>query len=571
VFLSFLNGFLETLQVALLYPLLSSGLDIEGTGERSFFFSVLNDLADVIPVRDILVANCILFLIVTILYFILRVFYTDISLRTTVRIASDMKRKVFAKYRSSDYQFFVDNKQGDLLYKASSAPDSATIGIENMVRFPVEIVFSVFVLTLLFSVSWKATLIVIVCGVGYYCFTRYLSLKVSYVSGTGMRDASQSENVALNEYITGIKQIKAAEAFSRWESLFARAVMKKWGLWRRNLYWAQISQKILELLLFVAVAVIVLVLWYRYPDSFISLIPMFSVFAFALLKIMPRLSVLGSEWMKIMNSLPHLEAVFDLLNDDTYMRIRNGPRHFEKLNSGIEFKHVTFSHKGRDFALRDVSLVIPRDKLTAIVGPSGSGKSTLADLLLRLYDVDEGSICIDGVDIREYDLSSLLGKIGFVGQEAFVFNASVTDNISFGMEYSTEELLRAAELAHAHEFVGYLPDGYATKLGDRGTKLSGGERQRIAIARAMIRKPQILILDEATSSLDNVSEEIVQQAIDKVSESCTTLAIAHRLSTIRNADAIYVLDKGRIVEHGTHDELIGRKGKYWELYSRSES
>lgn len=569
--LSLLNGFLETMQVALLYPLLSSGLDIEGTGENSFFFGVLHDLADVIPVRDILVANCILFLIVTILYFIVRVFYTDISLRTTVRIATDMKRKVFAKYRSSDYQFFVDNKQGDLLYKASMAPDSATIGIENLVKFPVEIVFSAFVLILLCSVSWKATLIVVACGVVYYCFARYLSLRVSYVSGTGMREASQSENVALNEYITGIKQIKAAEAFSRWESLFSQAVVKKWGLWRRNLFWAQISQKILEVLLFVAVAIIVLVLWYRYPDSFLSLIPMFSVFAFALLKMMPRLSVLGSEWMKIMNSLPHVEAVFDLLSDDTYAKIKPGTKRFEKLNSGIEFKHVTFSHKGRDFALRDVSLVIPRDKLTAIVGPSGSGKSTLADLLLRLYDVDEGSICIDGIDIREYDLSSFLDGIGFVGQEAFVFNASVTDNIAFGREHSTEELLRASELAHAHEFIQRLPEGYDTKLGDRGMKLSGGERQRVAIARAMIRKPQILILDEATSSLDNISEGIVQQAIDKVSESCTTLAIAHRLSTIRNADAIYVLDKGQIVEHGTHDELIRRRGKYWELYNRSEA
>jgi len=170
------------------------------------------------------------------------------------------------------------------------------------------------------------------------------------------------------------------------------------------------------------------------------------------------------------------------------------------------------------------------------------------------------------VDIKEYDISSFLGKVGFVGQETFVYNASIKDNIAFGTDHDLDSIIEAAQLANAHGFIQQLAQGYDTVIGDRGVRLSGGEKQRIAIARAMLRKPRILVLDEATSSLDNISERVVQEAIDRVSEGCTTLVIAHRLSTIRNADVIYVIDGGKIVESGTHDQLINKKGKYWELY-----
>jgi ABC-type multidrug transport system fused ATPase/permease subunit len=205
--------------------------------------------------------------------------------------------------------------------------------------------------------------------------------------------------------------------------------------------------------------------------------------------------------------------------------------------------------------------------MTAIVGASGSGKSTIVDLLLRLYDVDEGGMYIDNKNIKDYDITTILEKSGFVSQETFIYNASIRDNVAFGNEYNEHEIVEAAELADADAFVQQFPEKYDTLVGDRGVKLSGGQKQRIAIARAMIRHPEILILDEATSSLDNVSENIVQRAIDKVSKKCTTVIIAHRLSTIQNADIIYVLDQGKIVEWGTHDQLMEQKGVYWHLYN----
>jgi len=210
---------------------------------------------------------------------------------------------------------------------------------------------------------------------------------------------------------------------------------------------------------------------------------------------------------------------------------------------------------------------IKKDQITALVGSSGSGKSTIVNLLLRLYDVDKGSISIDDINIKDYENFSFLKKVGFVSQDTFIFNSTIKENITFGEEYTDQEVIEAAKLANADEFINKSPDGYETIVGDRGLKLSGGEKQRLAIARAIIRKPEILILDEATSSLDNVSEAVVQQAINKVSNNCTTFIIAHRLSTVQNADMILVLDKGKIVESGTHKELLKKKGNYWELYN----
>ena len=192
------------------------------------------------------------------------------------------------------------------------------------------------------------------------------------------------------------------------------------------------------------------------------------------------------------------------------------------------------------------------------------------NLLLRLFDVQQGGLFIDEVNIKDYNIFSFLKKVGCVSQESFIYNASIKENIAFGGEYTDEEIIAAASLSNADEFIQKLPDGYDTIVGDRGLRLSGGEQQRLAIARAMVRKPEILILEEATSSLDNISEGMVQKAINNVSKNCTTFIIAHRLSTIQNADMIYVLDNGKIVESGTHGELLKKKGKYWELYTKQK-
>lgn len=569
--LALIAGYLETLLMAVLFPILQASLEQPFYLAGNPFFIVISRIAGIIPVDSLLVSNCIVFILMTVLVFLVRLVYINLSAITTAKVTTDYKKKVFQRFTQFDYQFFVDNRQGDLLYKARGAPESVAAILMSLTASLAAMVLLISVLALLFTLSWKATIGVVLGGIVYAYFTRHLSLKVSYVAGERMRLASQDENVVLNEYITGSKQIITTGTFSRWQQRFDDAVMTRFRFWTKNTVWTQVPPRVLELLMYLTIATVIIVVSLVWPGNFAGLLPLIGTFGFAVFRLLPRVSGVGAQLMGIMNALPNLEVTHALLEDKTYSKIRNGTREFSGLRSGIELRNVSFAHKNKEsVTVSGISLIVGKNKTTAIVGPSGAGKSTLVDLFLRLYDVDSGVILIDGEDIKEYDRSSFLGKVGFVGQETFIYNASVKDNIAFGNDYDLDEIMEAAQLADAHQFIQQLDEGYDTIVGDRGVRLSGGERQRIAIARAMIRKPKILVLDEATSSLDNISERIVQEAIDRVSESCTTLVVAHRLSTIRNADLIYVIDEGRIVESGTHDQLVSGKGKYWELYSRQE-
>ncbi|MCZ2417944.1 MAG: ATP-binding cassette domain-containing protein [Burkholderiales bacterium] len=234
----------------------------------------------------------------------------------------------------------------------------------------------------------------------------------------------------------------------------------------------------------------------------------------------------------------------------------------------IEYRNVSFRYKETDpYVLRDINLVIPKGKVIALVGPSGAGKTTLADMLPRFYDVTEGSVLLDGIDIRKYRPRDLIGLMGIVTQESILFNDTVANNITFGLvNISRPEVEHAARVANAHDFIMELEHGYETNIGDRGEKLSGGQRQRLAIARAVFKNPPILILDEATSALDSESERMVQEALTKLMKNRTSVVIAHRLSTVRDADEIVVIDKGRITERGTHSRLLEQNGMYRHLY-----
>ena len=243
------------------------------------------------------------------------------------------------------------------------------------------------------------------------------------------------------------------------------------------------------------------------------------------------------------------------------------PETLNGFNDSIEFKSVSFCYEEGKEVLHDINLSIPKGKTIALVGQSGSGKSTLADLLPRYYDVTSGAITLDGKDLRDLRVKDLRGLIGNVNQEAILFNDTIFNNIAFGVENATmEDVIAAAKIANAHDFIMEKEEGYQTNIGDRGGKLSGGQRQRISIARAILKNPPLLILDEATSALDTESEKIVQEALDRLTSTRTTVVIAHRLSTIKNADEICVLHDGRIVERGRHDKLIGLNGYYKKLH-----
>jgi len=261
------------------------------------------------------------------------------------------------------------------------------------------------------------------------------------------------------------------------------------------------------------------------------------------------------------------DRINDVLNADEQIYEVENPIELPVLKTEVAYNKVSFRY-GDEYVLKDISFSIPTGKTVALVGESGSGKSTIADLLPRFYDVQNGSITFDGVDIKEAGILNLRQQIGIVSQESILFNASIRENIAFGMMDATdEEIIRAAKIANAHNFISEMPEGYSTNIGERGNRLSGGQRQRMSIARAVLKNPPILILDEATSALDTESEYLVQEALDNLMKDRTSLVIAHRLSTIRNADKIIVLSKGEIKESGTHEELMLLGGIYNKLSS----
>ena len=558
-------GFVESLSVALMQPILANGLEINY--DSNIFLNFVNQVTSILPIQDELIRYSIIFISLAIVVFIAKLFYFYFSLKITAMIVINAKKEIFRKCMNSDYQFFVDNKQGEILYKTSTAPNNLVTMLNILSNVFVELLFTVSVFILLFSISWKASILIIMGGVGYYYLTKYLSMKVHYISGKHQLESGQTEAVIINEYTTGAKQIKVFGTYNYWRNLYDKAIHTFWKYQRKGSFWAKVPELSLILLLYLGIGAAVLFIKVQYPGSFTRTIPVIGTFAFAVLMLLPKVSNFGHYRMNFMNVLPSIEAVYHMVKDKTYSTIKNGTKQFTTLDKGIELKNVKFSYKEREVLFKDISLDIEKDKVTALVGPSGSGKSTIVNLILRLHDADDGGVYINGTNVKEYDIFTFLRKVGFVSQDTFIYNASIRDNIAFGQEYTDQEVIETAKLANADEFIQKLPEKYDTIVGDRGSRLSGGEKQRLAIARAMIRKPEILLLDEATSSLDNISENIVQKAINKVSKNCTTFIIAHRLSTIQNADKIYVLDEGKIVEGGTHQELLKKKGKYWELYN----
>ena len=563
--LAILVGFLESLNVGLMYPLINNVLNIEASDNA--FLNFIDPYVSILPAKDVLTRYSIAFMIVAVNVSILKAAYYYFLAKFMSKVVTEVKQDVFAKCIDSDYQFFVDNKQGEILYKTAYAPSSVTQLLQILADVFLHLFLSISVFIMLFAMSWKLVIMIIVLGVIYFYLIKQISTKISYKAGKKQRETGQKEQVIVTEYTRGIKQIKVFETFDYWKDMFDKTVDTFWFHHRRNFFWNKIPEILLWLVLYVAIGGSIIAIQVLYPGEGLRLLPLLGTFAAGLFIIMPRISRFGNLRMTFAHTIPNVEAVYELLTDKTYSKIQNGTKKFTGLKKCLSLRKVTFSHKQRDILLKDFNIEIKKDQTTALVGASGSGKSTIVDILLRLYDVENGGVYIDDVNIKDYDIFTIREKMGFVSQDTFIFNGSIRENIAFGTDYSDGEIQEAAKMANIDEFIKKLPEKYDTPVGDQGLMLSGGEKQRIAIARAIIRKPEILVLDEATSSLDNVSEKVVQKAIDKISKKCTTFIIAHRLSTIQNADTIHVVDNGEIVESGSHDELLKKKGKYWELYN----
>jgi len=563
--LSLLVGILEAASVAAVYPILSTAFDT-GSGEGNVILSLLRGMANLLPIESEFVAYCLVFLLIALLIFATKLLSINFSVKLAASLVKKNQSEVFNKFVKADYQYFIDHKQGELIYNVASAPQALSTLITAVTKLMSQAILCISVLLLLFSLSWQGTLVVILIALGYHYFTRYLGEKVSYYSGKGAMEALREGNVILNEVISGIKQVKVFVTGEKWIDRFNSTMQKRWYHFIRRSIWQEVPTPVLMLVLYLSIGIIAILIRIIAPAGFMALIPVFGTFAFAVFRLFPIMGSIGSLTMQIMGVFPNCEAVYSIRNDEI-THIKNGEKELDSLKSDIHLDNVTFTYKERLKILEDISITFEKGTTTAVVGRSGVGKTTLINLLLRLFEPNKGEIRIDGLNIQEYNLSSWLNRIGFVSQDTFIFNDTVRNNITFRSEkYSEEEVIKAARYADAHSFITELPHGYDTLVGDKGVRLSGGQAQRIAVARAIIREPEILIFDEATNALDNLSELAVQKAIDEISKDHTVIIVAHRLSTIANADKIIVLGDGQVLEEGTHKELMENRGAYWELY-----
>jgi len=568
--ISLLIGAIGALNVTLVYTIMQWGFGAEA-GKENMFVRFNEFTIARIPIDDPFIAACVLFLAVSALFCIFM--FIEVIVRATLvsKIIITTRMNIFKKFVGADYQYFLDHKQGDLIYRAGVAP-----GFLTSLYFSVATIFSDAILLcalswVVFMITWKGFVALLVLAALYLLLAQFIGYKRLYFFGQEMKRAGQDYNVFLNESITGIKAIKVNLFQDSWIKKVSDAVRKNYYYYRKSRLWEKFPMILLLTLFYFSLGIAAIVMRLRYHENFVVVLPALGALGFAVLNLIPKLSSIGVQRMRILQALPHVELTYETLTTQN-RKIISGTKTFERLQSSIQFEDVHFAHRGRTELLKGMSMSFNKGKVTAIVGKSGSGKSTIVHLLLRLFDPNAGMVSVDGQDLKDFELSSWLRKIGFVDQDVFVYNATVRENILFGLgNVSDSDIISAAKTAHAHEFIVNLPQGYDTLVGDRGVKLSGGEKQRIAIARAVLRKPELLILDEATASLDNVSEAIVQKAIDEILKDHTVIVIAHRLSTIQNADKIIVLDEGRVVEEGTHAGLINQKRMYWNLYNSQKT
>lgn len=484
------------------------------------------------------------------------------------RATKKLRDNVFNSIIEMHLDYFNNQRVGGLMNyvynDVMNVQQSISSSFINLVQNP----FSVFVyLAVLFALSWKLTLFAFTISILIFIVIRVIGKKVKALA-LSFQTSMGDMNSVLQEKFNGIKVIKSSafedvelKRFRSFTSDFRRLDLKINRL--RN-----IISPLNETLLIAAVA---LVLWFGGLQVFEGTMTAneLIVFAFSLYSTMGPLKMIGEANTQIQMGLISAERLFEVL--DAEPLVENGSRTINGFSRSIRFEDVCFKYRKEPDApdvLDHVSFEIMKGEMIALVGQSGSGKSTVVDLLLRFYDVDSGRITIDGVDIREYDYKQLRRMIGVVSQEVILFNDTIEQNIAYGVRdvAAHEQVVKAAKLANAHGFILEKPHQYETVVGDRGLQLSGGQRQRLAIARAMVKDPELLIFDEATSALDNESEKIVQDAIDNALENRTALVVAHRLSTVKNADRIIVMDKGRVVESGSHQELLKKNGLYKMFY-----
>ena len=489
---------------------------------------------------------------------------TIIPIRTGV--VRDIRNQLYHKITSLPLGFFSEERKGDIIARMTGdvgeIESSIMSSLDMLFKNPI-LIISYF--TALIFISWQLTLFTLVFVPIFGWFMGYVGrkLKRKSIAAQSLWSDTMSQ---VEETLGGLRIIKAFCAEDKMNKRFDGINSE----YRNSIQRVNIRQQMAHPMSeFLGTVLIIIVLWVGgilVLDQQILSGPTFIYYLVMLYSIINPLKDFSKASYNIPKGLASMERVDKILKAENTIKEPANPKHIASFEHQIEFRHVSFRY-GEQWVLKDINLVIEKGKTVALVGQSGSGKSTLVDLIPRYYDVQEGEVLIDGVNVKDLGIHDLRQLIGNVNQEAILFNDSFYGNITFGVDSATrEQVEQAAHIANAHDFIMQTEHGYDTNIGDRGGRLSGGQRQRVSIARAILKNPPILILDEATSALDTESERLVQDALERLMKTRTTVAIAHRLSTIKNADEICVLHEGEIVERGTHEELLEKGGYYRKLH-----
>lgn len=533
---------------------------------KEYYNYFMNSMAQEDP-KTALLFVCIT---VVVTFFLKNLFrYLAIFHQSQLRMAvvRDYRDKMFRKAMTLPISYFTEERKGDLMSRMNNDVNEIEIAVVAMLelifRDPISIIITVSVL-----IYWSPALTL------FSFFLLPLSaFIISRIGKSLKRTASKGQQQMgvlfsfLDEYLGGIRIVKAFNATGEAIRKFANINLHHQKLITRTFRKRDLSSPLNE---FLGAVVMVAIVWYGgtmiLDDSsgnsftgkeFIGFIIVFS-------QLLVPVQAIANNSANLNKAKASQERIEEILNAEQKIKEPENPLPIHPLEKGIEFKNVSFAYQ-KESVLKNLSFTLPKGKTVALVGESGSGKSTIADLISRFYDINEGEITYDGTNITLFSSEDLRKQIGIVSQESILFNDTIFNNIAFGIDASEEEVINAAKIANAHEFIVNMEDGYYSNIGERGNKLSGGQKQRISIARAVLKNPPIMILDEATSALDTESEKLVQDALDNLMKNRTSLVIAHRLSTIKNADLILVLSKGEVVERGTHEELFHKKGLYHKL------
>lgn len=570
-FLFVISALLEVVSLGAFYPFIGNlmSFDQSSISSGGKILNFINEIVRILPFRDPIVGSSIFLLTMLIISNLVTFLSESVAVWYRFKLHAKYMDKMFVSIMSRNYGNFVEDKHGDVIYLGLEASQSVGEMLLYAPKIGGEILKISAITVLLLTVSVALTGVVVVIMIVFGLTIHLFAELIIAPTAKSLQAVQIKRNQVFSETSLGIRQIKLFGILKHKIKQYTKQTERDFKLSVKNTVSANIPKHLVQIL--AGSTVVGVILFGRYSDNIdvTVLLPILSVYLVALMRVLPSLTVVGQLWLGLKGLGPRLVVTYNALNDPTSFSDRFGVRELSDIRDRITVKDVSYSYSDNRLVLDRVNMVIPRGKVTAIVGESGSGKSTLVNIMSGMYVPDSGNILVDGVDYREYSQSSWLSKIGVVTQDIFIFHESIDSNIRIGKpEAMANELEKASKISYAHQFILNTPDGYQTVVGDQGAKLSGGQKQRIAIARAMIRSPKFLIFDEATSSLDNVSEELIHQNLLRGDGDRATLIVAHRLSTVKKAHNIYVLSGGKLVEQGTHEELLKIGGYYHDLFYR---